>query len=63
MLLAWHRARALSSLRPRRFGIAAICETLPALLNRSGGSRGLEEAMAAAAARRGGLLAPAWNRL
>ena len=46
-----------------RFGIAAICETLPALLNRSGGSRGLEEAMAAAAARRGGLLAPAWNLL
>jgi hypothetical protein len=36
-------------------GIAAICETVPELVSRSGGAAGLEAAMAEASARRGGL--------
>ena len=36
-------------------GIAAICETVEALAERSSGYEGLEQAMAAAADRRGGL--------
>jgi hypothetical protein len=36
-------------------GIAAICETIPELIARSGGAAGLEKAMAEASERRGGL--------
>ena len=38
-----------------RVGIAAICETVPELMARSGGAAGLEAAMVEASERRGGL--------